>query len=247
MDEQRHSSIVVLDVEKSGQMSVPEKGQVREEIYAMLRGACLASNISADAVTQEDRGDGVYLLVSADVPKRRIVGPFLDLLDETLADRRVGAVRLRLRVVVSSGEVAIDRYGSMGPAVDAAFAVLDASVLKQTLAVSPSARMVVAIDDDLYRSVVRGHTSPDPTAFRLRDLKTKDGVQRVWVTATGTEIQPAIPGNETLPASSSRARAHGPDMTVHNGGQQWEVNGAHARVAGNVHGDANFGADPAGR
>ena len=210
----QHFSIVLFDVESSGTLSGPEKVEVRRDLYEIVGGALEQAKITQESVHREDRGDGIFLLIAADVSKRRLIDPFGTGIDEALRMRRMGDTGLRLRTVVHQGEVIRDRNGSSGPALDDAFAMLDAEEVKAALQEARQGRMALVVPDDLYRSVVRGYPQPDPDAFRMRRLETKRGRFRTWVTVTGAREQP---GSGRREPDKPPTPAAAPGMTVHNG------------------------------
>lgn len=214
MVEPQHFSIVVLDVEGSGDLSGPEKKDVRAALYAMSGDALRRSEIAGDAVRREDRGDGIYWLIDSTVSKRRLLDPFAGAIDEALQQRAVGDIRIRLRLVVHHGEATIDEHGSSGHAVDEAFAMLDAKEVKVALASAKRGRMAIVVPDDLYRGVVMGYPAPNPDQFRMRRLGTKRGRIKVWLTITGAREQPGSSRREADPKRRSDAS---PVMNVHQG------------------------------
>jgi hypothetical protein len=235
----QHFSIVVLDVEASGALSGPEKKQVREDLYAIVRVALEHAGIAADAVRSEDRGDGIFLLVSADVSKRLLVDPFLDVIDEALRDRRVGDPALRLRLVINHGEVLLDDHGSSGPALDLAFAMVDAEQVRTALKQARGGRLAVVVPDDLYRSLVRGYPRPAPEAFRKRRLETKRGpVRSAWLTVLGAAEQPGSGPRKPDRKPDSRSA---PTLTVERGPETYRVRNNIGPVGGTHSGTISFG------
>jgi hypothetical protein len=218
MAESRHFSIVVIDIERSGDLTDPEKRQVRDDLYAIVDSALLESEISATtAVIPEDRGDGIYLLVAADVPIRRLIDPFIGVIDAALAARHVGDPKMRLRLVVHHGEVAVDANGSSGVAADRAFAMVDSSQLRDALTDAKLGRIAVVVPDDVYQSVVRGYPAPDPTTFRMRLLKTKRESVKAWITVTGSPEQPpgrTNPSEPGLEGPTSTSAPFNPQQNV---------------------------------
>jgi hypothetical protein len=233
----QHFTIVVVDVEASGSLSGPQKERIRADLYAILDAALKQSGITEEQVRAEDRGDGVFLLVTADVSKRRLLDPFIRVLDDALRARTVGEPWLRLRLVVHPGEAIVDKQGSSGPALDEAFAMVDADELREALKEARQGRMAVVVSDDLYRSVVRGYAEPNPDAFRMRRLVTKRGRVRTWVTVTGAVEQP---GSGQRPPEATRDPAGVPVMKVHTG-DTLKVRNNSGFVGTNESGTVNFG------
>ncbi|MFI5496336.1 hypothetical protein [Actinoplanes sp. NPDC051859] len=222
-----HRSIVVLDIESSGRLDGPQKVAARSDLYRIISAAQEAASIPSTTVTEEDRGDGVFLLIGADVSIRHIIDPFLTAIDAALHDRRVGDLRLRLRAVVHQGAVNADPKGSSGSAIDLAFAMVDAPQLREALQQSPTGRMALVVSNDIYRDAIRGHDMPDPTSFRMRLLRTKYGEMRTYVTVTGTAEQP-VAAPEPEP---ERPREGPPPGTMYNVSQRdnYGVNGSVGR------------------
>jgi hypothetical protein len=237
----RHFSIVVLDVENSGALAGPEKKEVREDLYAILGRALERSGIGTDSVRSEDRGDGIYLLVSADVSKRLLIDPFINAIDTDLAARRVGQPGLRLRLVVHHGEVLVDDQGSSGGDVDTAFAMVDSAQLREALRAARKGRMAVVVPEDLYQSVVRGYPTPDPRRFRMRQLETKRGQMRTWVTVTGADDQPGSGVSAPVTPAASTPHPH-PTMQVGDNHV-----GTNSGIVGPTSGTVTFGAPPRDR
>jgi class 3 adenylate cyclase len=239
-----HYSIAIVDIEKSGSLTEAEKSSVRADLYRLLDSALLESEITSASVIREDRGDGVYLLVPAEVPIQRLIHPFLAVLDAGLAARTVDQPPLRLRTVVHEGQVTVDKMGSSGLAVDLAFALVDSTQVRDALADAPRGRMAVVVQDPIYQSIVRGPGDPDETAFRSRTVDTKRGPQKVWVTVTGVKSQPASrPRRDDGPQPAGRPPL--PAMEVQNG-DRWTLKDFSNKdgVVGRVDGNVTFGARP---
>lgn len=206
MEDQRHCSIVIADIEGSSALSGPAKRVVRKELYRILDAALQASGIAPASRSEEDRGDGVYVLVDSGTPIRNLMDPFIAEMDRGLAARAVGDQQLRLRLVVHQGEVAFDEKGSMGQAVDRAFAMLDAPEAKEALAMVPAGRMAVVVADDTYQQAVRGHPKPGWTMFRKQRLTAKGRKVRAWIMVTGIDDQP-VPRRTVTPRPKAQPSA----------------------------------------
>src|SRR5687767_942656 len=121
-----HRTVVVVDVEGFGDSSrtTPHQLEVREGLYSALRRAFDAAGIPWDDCEHEDRGDGVFVLARAELPK----GPFVETLPDALAAelRAHNAThsqpeRIRLRMALHAGEVAYDEHGVTAGSVNLAF------------------------------------------------------------------------------------------------------------------------------
>jgi NB-ARC domain len=138
MEDQRlavHRTIVVVDIEGFGdhRRTNPDQVAVRAVLYRAMREAFGRAGISWEGCRHEDRGDGLFVLVPAEVPKGLLVEELpLALVTDLRAhnERRPGSQRIRLRMALHAGEVRYDGYGVTGASVNLAFRLLDASPLK---------------------------------------------------------------------------------------------------------------------
>ncbi|HEY7596867.1 MAG TPA: hypothetical protein VH969_27215 [Actinophytocola sp.] len=163
------------------------RAALRTDMYRLLESALLDCNITEELrECFHDRGDGGVTLVRPvdRLPKTLLLNAFIprlnDLLDEhaaTFPDRA-----FRLRVAIHSGEVLSDENGIFGEDVDITFRLLNAPELKRRLR-QTAASLVLAVSDDIYRSVVRhGYAGIDGRTFEpIIDLEIADRPYRGWV------------------------------------------------------------------
>ena len=138
MEDQRlavHRAIVVVDVEGFGDQRRTNQHQmaVRDGLYRALQDAFGSAGIPWDDCGHEDRGDGVFVLVPAEVPKALLaesLPPALVTALNTHNDRHPTLEQIRLRMALHAGEVHYDQHGVTAVAVNLAFRLLDASPLK---------------------------------------------------------------------------------------------------------------------
>ena len=105
MDDQRlavHRTIVVVDVEGFGDHSRTNADQVavRAVLYGAVREAFGRAGISWEDCRQEDRGDGLFVLIPAEVPKGLLVETLPSALVTDLRahnETHPGPQRIRLR------------------------------------------------------------------------------------------------------------------------------------------------------
>ena len=171
-----YRTVFAVDAESSTTLLNAEKARMRAAMYTLFTAALARGGITEDDRDRLiDRGDGVAALIRAvdRVPKtvllRSVVPELSRMVDEH--NRRHPGDRLRFRAVLHAGEVHHDPYGTYGEALDIAFRLLDSPVTKRALRRS-AAPVVLAVSDDIYRSVVRHHYDGiDPltyTAFSTR-------------------------------------------------------------------------------
>jgi class 3 adenylate cyclase len=232
----QHHVFAFIDIEGSSRLSTPEKEQVQNDLAAMLEAASGRAGI--ESLAWEDRGDG-YLVVSlTDVPVRTVIESFAMSLDQALAARTIGATRLRVRTIVHQGDILSGERGWRGAELDRAARLVDAVEIKAALRATADGRMAFVVAPELYNSVIRGYTAPDPSAFRMRRLNTKEGPLDSWVTITGAAVQPGRDADEEVT----------PMGNPQGFGQLNQIGTANQSPVGNtVNGGINYGADATGR
>jgi tetratricopeptide (TPR) repeat protein len=178
-----HRSIVVVDVEGFGDQRRTNRDQVavRDGLYRAMRDAFGGAGIRWDDCDHEDRGDGVFILVPAEVPKGLLAESMPSALVTALRTHNgahSGAERIRLRMALHAGEVHYDEHGVTAAAVNLAFRLLDASALKAALAGSPGVLAVIA-SSWFFEEVVRH--SGAAAAYRPVEVAVKETTTTGWV------------------------------------------------------------------
>ena len=158
-----HRTIVVVDVEGFGDQrrTNPHQVAVHDGLYRAMRDVFGQAGISWDDCRREDRGDGVFILVPAEVPKGLLVEALPSALVAALRvhnGAHPGPERIWLRMALHAGEVRYDDHGVTAAAVTLAFRLLDAGALKAALASSPGVLAVIALSW-FFEEVVR-HSTP---------------------------------------------------------------------------------------
>jgi hypothetical protein len=186
MEDQRlavHRTIVVVDVEGFGDQRRTNRDQVavRDGLYRVMREAFGRAGISWDGCGREDRGDGVFVLVPAEVPKGLLAESLPSALVTELRAHNgthPGPERIRLRMALHAGEVHYDEHGVTAAAVNLAFRLLDAAGLKAALASSPSVLAVIA-SSWFFEEVVRH--SAAAAAYRPVEVAVKETTTIGWI------------------------------------------------------------------
>jgi hypothetical protein len=178
-----HRTIVVLDVEAFGDRQRTNLDQVvvRSGMYRAVRRAIRAAGIPSVCCEFEDRGDGVLILVSADVPKCLFVRLFPDALNRELRAHNSAhphEQRIRLRMAIHAGEVNYDAHGVTANAVTMTFRLVDAALFKAELT-HTSAVLAVITSQWFFDEVVRH--SPARPACRPLHVAVKETLTTGWV------------------------------------------------------------------
>lgn len=180
-----HRTILVVDIEGFGNRHHTNRHQVaaRDGMYRALEQAFHQSRIRWAKCYREDRGDGVFVLAPADVPK----GLFVESLPGALAAALQEHNRthlpeewIRLRMAVHAGEVTYDDYGVTATAINLAFRLVSADHLRRALAASPGALALIT-SSWFFDEVVRNSAIPDLAAYRLVDVVVKEAATVGWI------------------------------------------------------------------
>ena len=173
MEHQRsavHRTIFVVDVEGFGdkRRTNPDRLAVRDGMYRAVQQAFREAGVPWADCYHESCGDGVFVLIPAEVPK----GLFVESIPRELA----GALqehnaahraeeRIRLRVALHAGEVYYDEHGVTAESINLAFRLLDARPLKSALADSPGV-LAVIVSPWFFDEVVRHSPAGDAATYR---------------------------------------------------------------------------------
>lgn len=179
-----HRTILVVDVEGfGGRNRTPDQVAVRDGLYGALERAFHKAGIPWADCHHEDRGDGVFVLAPADVPK----GPFVESLPDTLVTeigdhngQHSGPERIRLRMALHAGEVAFDGHGATSMAINLTFRLLDAAPLKAALAESPGVLALIT-SSWFFDEVVRNSRSAFPATYRPVRVAAKETSTVAWI------------------------------------------------------------------
>ena len=180
-------NIVVIDVERFSTRTNTEQLAIREGMYRAVEVAFTSADIPWTTCHVEDRGDGMMILISSDVPKLRLFERLPDLLNNELRAHNARVrdeVRIRLRIAIHAGEVYEDRQGVVADAVNQTFRLVATPLLKAALASSAS-DLVVIVSDWCYQEVVRNHPSAQPQTYQRVDVAVKETRTIGWIRVPG--------------------------------------------------------------
>jgi class 3 adenylate cyclase len=180
-----HRSVVVFDVEGFGSQARTNVHQwaVRRELYELLERTFRRSGVDWASCDREDRGDGALILVPPTISKVNLV--------DSLPAEMVGALeehnrthcpeeQIRLRMSVHAGEVLYDEHGVVGWAVNHAFRLVDARVLRRLLASAPCPLAVIA-SSWFFNEVISQSPAARSDAYRQVRVRNKETVAEAWI------------------------------------------------------------------
>jgi class 3 adenylate cyclase len=130
-----HRTIVCVDIEGFGarRRTHPDQVAVRAGLYRALQQAFTRSGICWKDCYCEDRGDGALILVAPEVPKTLLAAGVPGELAEAAREHNQDhghQARMRLRLALHAGEICQDAHGVTGTAINVAFRLLDAELLR---------------------------------------------------------------------------------------------------------------------
>jgi CheY-like chemotaxis protein len=179
-----HRTIVAVDVAGFGNRLRTNRNQVaiRGGLYRAMRAAFDQAGIPWSDRDHADRGDGMLILVSAEVPK----SIFVESLPPALADAlRVhnnahpDLEQIRLRMALHAGEVNFDEHGVTAESINLTFRLLESDPIKEALAGSSSVLAVIT-SSWFFDEVVR-HSTADAAAYRRVPVVVKETSTTGWI------------------------------------------------------------------
>jgi tetratricopeptide (TPR) repeat protein len=223
-----HRTIVAIDVE--GFTRRPRRDVdrllMRQELYRLLEQALARAGLRRGDYQNDDRGDGILVLLNAGIPKTRVL-PWLVLRLAAELNRynktAPETTRLRLRAVVHAGEVASDDHGHASKDLNLTFRLLDSDLLRGYLA-NARTSLVLLVSSSIYNDIIeQGYRDIDAEAFQPVQVAAKAMHALAWVyvpgrhNAVATGQQPrgltATPGSP--PAIPHELPTDIPDFTGH--------------------------------
>jgi hypothetical protein len=189
-----HRTIVIADIEGFGQLIRTNINQVRVRrgMYRALEHAFEVAGIPWASCGHEDRGDGVLILVPAEIPKRLFVERMPEALVEALARHNrmhPTAEQIRLRLALHAGEINYDEHGVTGSSITRAFRLLDADVLRAALAAS-SALLAIIGSGWFFDEVIRHSEHSHAGAYRPAEVTNKEVTTQAWIRLVKAQAVP---------------------------------------------------------
>ncbi|GAA1407931.1 hypothetical protein GCM10009639_57290 [Kitasatospora putterlickiae] len=199
MTEPVNQTILLLDIEKFGTRDDVEQAFMRRMLYSVLHETLRGTGVEPAEQRLEDRGDSVMALINPTYPKAKLLHALITETPSFLhANNRLAApsARVRLRMVLASGEVAVQELGgALGGAVgwdlNQAFRLLNSDVLRTALA-HRDEPCVLSVSDAVYQGIVRhGHRGLPPEAFHPITVAGKEGEFTAWLHGAPAPTRPA--------------------------------------------------------
>jgi len=208
-----HRTIVVVDIEGFGDPCRTDQNQVavRTGLYKVMQDAFHQAGIPWAKDSHEVRGDGIFILISGDIPKILFVESLPTALVMALGEHNAShpqEEQIRLRMVLHAGEVNYDEHGATARSINLAFRLLESEELKTSLANS-AGPLAFIISSRFYHEVVRDNAA-DAAAYRRIRVHVKETYAVGWIYPPERIIpanEPTIKGGATI-VRSPLARLH---------------------------------------
>nr|WP_052477778.1 tetratricopeptide repeat protein [Kibdelosporangium sp. MJ126-NF4]CEL13944.1 transcriptional regulator [Kibdelosporangium sp. MJ126-NF4]CTQ88313.1 putative regulatory protein [Kibdelosporangium sp. MJ126-NF4] len=176
-------AILVVDVARLTLRELADFRTLRDGPLRALKKAFRRTDIDWDTCRAQYRGDGVMIVVPAEVAK----AVFVDVLPQALVAavhehnlRQPESRRLRLRVALHSGEVPVDDDGPGSASVNFAFRLVDADPLRRALDESVGPVAFIA-SSTFYDNVIRPHPNADLSAYEQVSVAIKETDATAWI------------------------------------------------------------------
>ena len=177
----------VLDVAGYGTRSAPAQNEVQRRLPLLVVDSLAECGMDLGSVDHEWTGDGINVVLPADVDPTVVLAVFIRSLAANLGADNVRSVdRIRLRMAVGVGLVEQSAAGFGGPMIVDTNRLVGSAPLRAALAAYPSADLAVAISDQVYATVIRpGYPGIPGSQFNRVSVVAKEftGPAWIWVSA----------------------------------------------------------------
>ncbi|GAA3184829.1 hypothetical protein GCM10010451_37570 [Streptomyces virens] len=178
-------TILLLDIERFSDRDDIEQAYLRRMLYDVTDRVLERAGIEETQRMRADRGDSVMELIDANAPVTALLRTLLsEVPTELRAVNRMASrsAQMRLRGVVATGYVAVDRHdGWVGSDLNHACRLLDAGLLRAALR-ERADDFALCVSDALYAGVVRHDHPGVPAAdFHPVTVDSKNGTLRAWL------------------------------------------------------------------
>jgi hypothetical protein len=250
MSDPVYRTILLFDIEQFGTRDDVEQAFLRRLLYEVVDATMLAAGIDETARLRADRGDSVMELIDVQASVPALLKTLLAEAPALLHNKNrlmAAGTRMRLRIVLSSGYVAIDQNGWVGSDLNHAVRLLNSGTLRDSLKQREDDH-VLCVSDGIYQGVVRhGPLGVRPDDFHRITVETKEGPTVAWVHGDPATRAGAAVGKEGSGTPNARGAASGPghiDLTGASFGGSYVAGDQHG-VSGNatVTGDVHLGGE----
>lgn len=157
---ERYANLAVVDIQQFGTRTDYVQTLLRRRLNEILDSSLSAAGVDPGGpmVDRVDRGDGVALILDTRISKQVLTGPFVEALAEELRRHAITSLpmsSIRLRLSLHAGEVSSNQGGYSGSDLNAACRLVDIEMLRDVLAATPTANLVVGLSDEWHTAVIK--------------------------------------------------------------------------------------------
>ncbi|MEW2567536.1 hypothetical protein [Streptomyces sp. NPDC047070] len=240
-----YRTILLFDIEQYGSRDDVEQAFLRRVLYEVVDATLLAADIDETARLRADRGDSVMELIDTKVSVPTLVKTLLTETPARLHSKNrliANSAQMRLRIVLSSGYVAVDDLdGWVGSDLNHAVRLLDSAPLRDALK-QRDGDSVLCVSDGIYAGVVRhGPLGVRPDDFHRITVDTKEGPTVAWLhgvpgaadssdgspkDSAGSPAAPATPATAQYSETRIKGDHYGNSGGTHHGDQTFDFGGS---------------------
>ncbi|MGY1584724.1 SAV_2336 N-terminal domain-related protein [Streptomyces sp. MN13] len=189
LDSGREHLLLVVDIAGFAKKSATAQMSARSALNGVLV-QMLPQGKNAPSWERNDRGDGQIIVFEAGTRAMALVPDLLARLERALHDLHRDT-SLRLRLALHYGAVVQHRRTWLGQPVVTAWRLVDSPPMRAAMNAASDSPAAVAVSDTLFRAVFsEGQGLRD--LFRLVYIRSKEVVEKVWISVAGYPEPPAV-------------------------------------------------------
>ncbi len=195
----------VLDVADFGARSAPLRSDVQRRLPLLVSAMLDACGTGLGTVEHEWTGDGINVILPADIDPTVVLPALLRSLAALLSEDNSRSVnRMRLRMSVGIGLIEHSAAGFGGPMIIEMSRLVNSAPLRAALAAYPDAHLGVAISDQVHSAIIRpGYPGIPSSQFTRVGVAEKEFRAPAWIWISTRQW--TTPAFEPLGAADPRA------------------------------------------
>jgi hypothetical protein len=173
----------VLDVADFGARPAPLRSDVQRRLPLLVSAMLATSGTGLDRVEHEWTGDGINVVLPADIDPTVVLPALLRSLAALLSEDNSRSVnRMRLRMSVGIGLIEHSGAGFGGPMIIEMSRLVNSAPLRAALAAYPEAHLAVAISDQVHSAIIRpGYPGIPSGQFTPAEVAEKEFRAPAWI------------------------------------------------------------------
>ncbi|HTU75980.1 MAG TPA: hypothetical protein VMG38_20885 [Trebonia sp.] len=174
---------LVLDVADFGARPAPLRSDVQRRLPLLVSAMLAACGIGLGSVEHEWTGDGINVVLPADIDPTVVLPALLRSLAAALGEDNARSVnRMRLRMSVGIGLIEHSGAGFGGPMIIELSRLVNSAPLRAALAAYPDAHLAVAISDQVHSAIIRpGYPGIPTSQFTPVEVAEKEFRAPAWI------------------------------------------------------------------